>query len=754
MAVEAALAVGIPTGSATLTGLPAWFVGRQNALATAARWDGGTWRSVTTPWTTDTGLTAVSALSASAAWSVGFGRLSAPKAISARWNGSSWQAVLVPHAGGRMATLTDVVALTPQRALAVGLRLAGGRLQPLALFRTKSGRWLNRSPSFGPDAEGGLTAVSRASNGTLWAVGWRSVAGRPQPWIGWWDGTAWNSTPTGQVGAGLAYLTDVEFRSATEGWAVGYLERDGGRYAPIFQRWNGVDWQPETMPWEPDASVVLTTVALDSSGDVAVAGQLMSDEGGSAMMAINQAGAWQQSAPRNDPYPGSWSQDASGLSDGVFVVGQFGPANRAFISCEGGTTGHAPTGRPHSPSPSANGDFVEDIDSPRPSRGASTDYTPATLLDGFEARDMTTAAGLTMQTMTYSGVVADFNADTWPDVFINRHGADVPYLALGGEGGFTQAAATFQFTDRHLCAAADATGGGVLDLFCTVGRRQGTAMGAHEFLVDVGETGGTLAADQFGVLDITGRGRAAAFVQLASDLLPSLFVANEPVRIDGQPSFNRFYRNLGGTGFVPAPELGLDGSSGGLCALAAELDGDPDDELLVCTSEVAGGVGAGAHLYDFDGTQFVDRTIELGIAPFASLDLEVADFNGDSLPDIAQLRATRLRVSLGTPDGFVKVFELEAKMAVAMAIGDVNDDGRPDIYVSRQAAGNGAHLMLVNGGDGRSFTNIEIPQVGSGSADDVLALDYDQNGLSDFVTFNGIYGPGPIKLTAFFRTGE
>ena len=157
------------------------------------------------------------------------------------------------------------------------------------------------------------------------------------------------------------------------------------------------------------------------------------------------------------------------------------------------------------------------------------------------------------------------------------------------------------------------------------------------------------------MLDITSRGRAAAFVDLAADPLPSLYVTSEPVRIDGLPSFNRFFRNAGGTGFVPVPEFGLDVSSGGVCAVAANLDADADEELIVCTTDASSGGGMGTRLYDFDGTRFVDRTSALGIQPFSALDMEVADFDGDSLPDLAQLRANRLRVSLGSPTGPVRL---------------------------------------------------------------------------------------------------
>ena len=252
--------------------------------------------------------------------------------------------------------------------------------------------------------------------------------------------------------------------------------------------------------------------------------------------------------------------------------------------------------------------------------------------------------------------------------------------------------------------------------------------------------------------DTAGRGRNATFVHLAGQEFPALFVVNEPIRIDGLPSLNRFFTNPEGTYFVAAPEYGLDRSAGGTCAGAANLDGDADDEIFFCATEAAGGQAVGARIYDFDGTKFVDRTKAWGITPMSDRDIEVADFNGDGKPDIAQLRGGLVRVSLGTGSGFHKVFDLPTGKALAMAVGDINDDNRPDIYVARQASSNSAHLMLVNDGGGRSFTNVPIPQAGRGSTDDVLALDYDNNGLTDFLTINGRYTPGPIKLTAFFET--
>ena len=67
---------------------------------------------------------------------------------------------------------------------------------------------------------------------------------------------------------------------------------------------------------------------------------------------------------------------------------------------------------------------------------------------------------------------------------------------------------------------------------------------------------------------------------------------------------------------------------------------------------------------------------------------------------------------------------------------------------------NRADQLLVNDGKGTRFTSVKIPQAGpkNGRGDDVVALDYDRNGLTDFVVVNGKGKPaGPIQLLASFK---
>jgi hypothetical protein len=59
--------------------------------------------------------------------------------------------------------------------------------------------------------------------------------------------------------------------------------------------------------------------------------------------------------------------------------------------------------------------------------------------------------------------------------------------------------------------------------------------------------------------------------------------------------------------------------------------------------------------------------------------------------------------------------------------------------------------MLVNRDGGAAWSSLAIPQATSGRGDDAVAIDYDGNGLEDFVVLNGNNARGPIQLIAFFE---
>ncbi len=369
------------------------------------------------------------------------------------------------------------------------------------------------------------------------------------------------------------------------------------------------------------------------------------------------------------------------------------------------------------------------------------------------AQDRTSDAGLAMITRSYGGVVADFDLDGYVDAFINRHVEDVPRLMLGsGTGSFSEASGAWMWQDRHGCDVADVDLDGRPDLYCSVGANEGTRATGNELVLHPGFGDGAVATSEFGVLNAWARGRHATFLNLDGNEAPDLYVTAQPERIDALQSANRLFRNVDGRYFAPVESSLLNRSMGGNCVVASDFDGDGDDDLFVCVTQPVDGLQPGARLFVNTAGVLTDRTQAWGIAPTYDSDIEVADFDGDGTLDFAQLRKRAVHVSLQRDGRFVPAFTYPTAFAAAMAVGDVNGDGRPDLYVAQRTAGNDDHLMLVNDGTGTSVTSIGIPQASFGSADDVLSLDYDGNGLTDFLVLNGLTSPGPVKLIAFFRS--
>src|SRR5262249_30738062 len=94
---------------------------------------------------------------------------------------------------------------------------------------------------------------------------------------------------------------------------------------------------------------------------------------------------------------------------------------------------------------------------------------------------------------------------------------------------------------------------------------------------------------------------------------------------------------------------------------------------------------------------------------------------------------------------------LKVQGGMTLAMGDVNADHNPDIYVVGGKAGSGNapdHLLLGNATGG--ITTQPIPETTVGYGDRVYALDYNRDGLTDFIVLNGggdsANVVGPIQL--------
>ena len=88
------------------------------------------------------------------------------------------------------------------------------------------------------------------------------------------------------------------------------------------------------------------------------------------------------------------------------------------------------------------------------------------------------------------------------------------------------------------------------------------------------------------------------------------------------------------------------------------------------------------------------------------------------------------------------------KSARSLAIGDVNGDNNPDIYVvcGRTGTQNAPDDLLLGNATG-GFTPMTIPQTTVGGGDTAYPIDYTKDGLDSFLVLNGqVPNPGPIQL--------
>jgi hypothetical protein len=249
-----------------------------------------------------------------------------------------------------------------------------------------------------------------------------------------------------------------------------------------------------------------------------------------------------------------------------------------------------------------------------------------------------------------------------------------------------------------------------------------------------------------GVTDPWGRGRYGAILDANNDGYPDIFYGTESLRPDGMPSIDRFYINTGQGSFVDDPAMKLDMNIGSLCAHTVDYNNDGWPDLLVC------GETGGLHLFRNDqGQGFTDVSSSLG-TPIKAVDAAMVDINHDNLPDLITLTGSVLADRLQLPNhtfGKQKIIHQGIKSARSLAIGDVNGDNNPDVYVvgGRTAGQNAPDYLFPGTATGISSTAMTIPQATVGGGDTAYPIDYTKDGLDSFLVLNGqVPNSGPIQL--------
>lgn len=371
-------------------------------------------------------------------------------------------------------------------------------------------------------------------------------------------------------------------------------------------------------------------------------------------------------------------------------------------------------------------------------------------------RDIGPLVGLRQHESSYAVAADDVDGDGWEDLLIVHHGSRPSELFVNQpDGGTTRGYEVVlrlvdtihARADRHGCILGDPNGDTLTDIFCVKGANQGASDKWNELWIQGPEGAWSDEAAVWGVEDLWGRGRHPAWIDLNGDDRLDLFVGNDYPRQDDRGTPNRTYVNDDGERFVEV-DLGLTREDGADCVQVLDIDGDGRDDLLLCGKEEL-------FVYLRRDGGFVRANDRYGLAPEPRANgAHMEDLSGDGVLDIVLVHPKEVVIRLGAADGRfgAPVWRREIGLGHGLAVGDVDGRGGPDVYAVMGCMDreNVPDLLLLNGGDGRTWTPADLPPLpeggSAGCGDTAEMTDFDRDGLADVVVLNGGGNAQPLDL--------
>ncbi len=746
----------------------AWAVGdvfdtgtRENRTL-VERYNGSGWSRVPSPNQSagNSGLDSISMIPGGG-WAVGYARQvgGSYQPLAMRWDGTQWSLALPTEFTGD-SYLIGVDTLADGSAWAVGFQSAAGGTRRTLIEHAVGGTWTRvASPNDGnATADNTLMSISGTAATGLWAVGYRASptglkalvlrydTSLPSPsWVS--VGSAGGVPSPGKV---ETVLTGVSVRTASDVWAVGYYD-DGSVKRPLALHWNGSSWHALKIP----GAGLLRKIKVISRSNVWADGTYyVPGERTTKTLLVHFDGtAWKtvQSADSTSNNNQLIGIAADGSGSSLTLVGRHGPNTLVEqATCPTGPVSLPTRAATAAPSPPA-APGIGPAPTPPPRTPPAGTPVPVTFTDRAAAAGIDENGAVDW---TFSAVTADFNGDGWPDLFVAHHWHPGHMYLNNHDGTFREVNASYfkLITDRHDCHAADFNGDGLLDMFCTVGADRGTELRSNALYLQQPDGTFTDHGPQWYISDPTGRGRNSAVLDVNNDGHPDVFSGAEPIRSDGLPSIDRLYLNTGHGSMLDSPAMGLDLNIGALCAHAVDYNSDGWPDLVVCGDH-------GLHIFrNNQGRGFQDVSSAILGGPVAANDAVFVDINHDSRLDLITLTSNTLAERLQRADGTFTGPRtiLTLRSGKSLAVGDVNGDNNPDIYVvGGETNGTNAPDYLLLGDAKGGYTSQPIPETTLGTGDRAYALDYNHDGLTDFLVLNGqVPRMGPIQLLTAHAQGN
>jgi hypothetical protein len=404
-----------------------------------------------------------------------------------------------------------------------------------------------------------------------------------------------------------------------------------------------------------------------------------------------------------------------------------------------------------------------------------------------ELTNRAVAAGINWPaTPSWDVCVADVNNDGRDDFHASLHMKNAGALyTQTAAGNFVKLATNVvsprpspqgSLVDRHACAFADVDRNGLTDLYTSAGRYQSNRYKAeginNELYLQTSLGVWRDVATQAGVGEPCTRGRHVVFSDFNGDGWPDLFIGAQKERkvsgdtcntMAGYPYIeqSKVYINRGrdgsGTwlGFRTGPEFNVSQpNTGDRGAISWDENRDGTLDLLTL-----GFSNQKPFFYRNNGNRSFTELSRSGQRSFPVMNgAKVGDLNNDGFMDLVYSDNSGFAYRRGTATGLSNTSVrlgpniTSAGNGWSVALGDINGDGRMDVYGQIAAAGsrgNPDDLVYVQQANG-SFVAYTAPSA-AGDANDVEAVTV--NGRAQFVVLNGGNkeedNPGPIQLIAW-----
>lgn len=183
-------------------------------------------------------------------WAVGYDypdpEASRERPMVTRFDEEGFEEMHPPVEPGHRAELTGLDAVSPTDVWAVGhIYPNRGETVSGLVYHWDGNEWVSMDVP-NPGKRSWLRGISAVAPDDVWAVGNFERKDRYafDSLVLHYDGVEWKKIPAPSPGEKYGALNDVDFVSATRGYAVGYQ----GDQRPLALRWNGSEWKRVWMP--------------------------------------------------------------------------------------------------------------------------------------------------------------------------------------------------------------------------------------------------------------------------------------------------------------------------------------------------------------------------------------------------------------------------------------------------------------------------------------------------------------------------